>query len=91
MMADWALARGTTLVVDEAGMVGTSTLHRLIDLADQHHWRIVLVGDLRQLQAVGRGGMFTELCATGRVQELATVHRFRSPWEGDGVLAVATR
>ena len=26
-------------------------------------WRLVLVGDPRQLQAVGRGGMFDELCA----------------------------
>jgi AAA domain len=45
------------------------------------HWRLVLVGDPRQLQAVGRGGMFDELCRTGRAHELATIHRFRHRWE----------
>ena len=44
-------------------------------------WRLVLVGDHRQLQAVGRGGLFHELCATGRVEELEQIHRFTEPWE----------
>ena len=55
-------------------------LHHLVGLADASDWRLVLVGDPRQLQAVGRGGMFDELCATGRVHELAPpppVHRRR--------------
>lgn len=88
---EWALGRGTTLVVDEAGMIGTSTLQTLTRLADANDWRIVLVGDPRQLQAVGRGGMFTELCATGRVHELVTVHRFRHAWEADASLALRRR
>ena len=29
----------------------------------------------------GRGGLFAELCATGRVHELARIHRFTEPWE----------
>ena len=41
----------------------------------------MLVGDPRQLQAVGRGGMFAELCTTTRVHELARLHRFTHPWE----------
>ena len=44
-------------------------------------WRVVLVGDPRQLQAVGRGGLFAEICGTGRVHELITVHRFTDEWE----------
>ena len=50
-------------------------------LAVSQQWRLVLVGDPRQLQAVGRGGMFDELCRTGRTHELATIHRFRHRWE----------
>ena len=84
----WTLPRGTTLVVDEAGMIGTSSLHALARLADRHDWRVVLVGDPRQLQAVGRGGMFAELTATGRVHELAAVHRFRHGWEAEASLAL---
>jgi hypothetical protein len=77
----WRLPAGTTLIVDEAGMLATGDLHTLTGLADQQRWRLVLVGDPRQLQAVTRGGMFAELCATGRRVELETIHRFRHEWE----------
>ena len=44
--------------------------------------RLVLVGDPRQLQAVGRGGMFNELVAgSSRTHQLETIHRFNYPWE----------
>jgi conjugative relaxase-like TrwC/TraI family protein len=79
--AEYRLAPGTTVVVDETGMVGTGSLDALVELAMSQRWRLVLVGDARQLQAVGRGGMFDELCRTGRVCELATIHRLRHAWE----------
>ena len=72
---------GTTVVVDEAGMVSTPALHQLVSLAEANHWRLVLVGDHRQLQAVGRGGLFAELCANGHVDELERLHRFKHDWE----------
>ena len=77
----WQLPAGTTLIVDESGMLATGDLHRLTRLADQHRWRLALIGDPHQLHAVGRGGMFAELCATGRTIELDTIHRFRNQWE----------
>ena len=77
----WRLPVGATVIVDEAGMIGTGDLHQLTHLADSQCWRLVLVGDPHQLQAVGRGGMFGELCATGRVIELDTIHRFHHQWE----------
>ena len=72
---------GTTVLVDEAGMVSTPAFARLVTLASEMQWRIALVGDPYQLQAVGRGGMFHELCSTGRTHELARIHRFTEPWE----------
>ena len=80
-LGEYRLPAGTTVIVDEAGMVGTPSLHQLVDLAEREEWRLALVGDPRQLQAVGRGGLFNELCATGRVHELARLHRFTHPWE----------
>jgi ATP-dependent exoDNAse (exonuclease V) alpha subunit len=77
----YRLPAGTTLVLDEAGMTGTGALDQLVALAVSQRWRLVLVGDPRQLQAVGRGGMFDELCRSGRSHELATIHRFRHRWE----------
>ena len=67
---EYQLGSGATLVVDEAGMVSTPALHQLVTLAEANRWRLVLVGDDRQLQAVGRGGLFAELCANGRVDQL---------------------
>jgi conjugative relaxase-like TrwC/TraI family protein len=82
----YRLPAGTTVVVDESGMVGTDSLDQLVSLAAREHWRLVLVGDPRQLHAVGRGGMFDELCRTNRVHELATIHRFRHRWEQTATL-----
>jgi AAA domain-containing protein len=76
----WRLP-GATIVVDEAGMLNTADLYQLTRLADRQDWRLVLVGDPRQLQAVGRGGLFNELCSTGRVIELERIHRFTNQWE----------
>lgn len=67
-------------------MLGTPSLHRLTELATLNDWRLALIGDPRQLQAVGRGGMFAELCATGRTIELERVHRFDQPWEAHASL-----
>jgi conjugative relaxase-like TrwC/TraI family protein len=78
---NYQLAAGATVIVDEAGMIGTHSLHTLLQLADPHHWRLALVGDPRQLQAVGRGGMFSELCTTTRSVELEHIHRFVARWE----------
>ena len=80
-LARYRLGAGATLIVDEASMLGTGSLSRLVGLAEQEHWRLVLVGDPRQLQAVGRGGMFAELCATSRVHALTGLHRFTHPLE----------
>ena len=82
----WRLPWGTTVIVDEASMLGTPSLDHLIELAAANAWRLALIGDPRQLQAVGRGGMFAELCATGRTIEIERVHRFEQPWEAHASL-----
>ena len=78
---EWRLPPTTTVIVDEASMLSTPDLHRLTQLATGERWRLRLVGDHRQLQAVGRGGLFTEICATGRTIELERIHRFTHRWE----------
>lgn len=83
---DWDLAPGTTVVIDEAGMLATSDLYRLTLLADERRWRLALVGDPHQLQAVSRGGMFAEICVTGHTIELDQIHRFDNEWEATASL-----
>ncbi|MGI9029665.1 MAG: AAA family ATPase [Ilumatobacteraceae bacterium] len=77
----YRLPADTTVIVDEAGAISTPALYELVRLAERQRWRLVLVGDHRQLQAVGRGGLFAELCSNGRVERLEHLHRFRHEWE----------
>jgi conjugative relaxase-like TrwC/TraI family protein len=51
----------TVLVVDEAGMVGSRKLARLLEHAQQARAKVVLVGDDRQLPAIDAGGGFRAL------------------------------
>src|SRR6266536_3888871 len=51
----------SVLVVDEAGMVGSRKLTRLLDHARQAGAKVVLVGDDRQLAAIDAGGGFRGL------------------------------
>jgi ATP-dependent exoDNAse (exonuclease V) alpha subunit len=46
----------TVLVVDEAGMVGSRKLTRLLEHAQHAQAKVVLVGDDRQLAAIEAGG-----------------------------------
>ena len=80
------LPPGTTLIVDEAGMVPTAKLAELARLADRRRWRVVLVGDPLQFSAVGRGGMFELLIESCGAVELERVHRFENEWERDASL-----
>jgi ATP-dependent exoDNAse (exonuclease V) alpha subunit len=58
---DEQLDARTVLVVDEAGMVGSRKLGRLLDHAQQTRAKVVLVGDDRQLGPIDAGGGFCAL------------------------------
>jgi conjugative relaxase-like TrwC/TraI family protein len=61
----------TVLVVDEAGMVGSRKLGRLLEHAEQARAKVVLVGDNRQLAAIDAGGGFRALRLRLGASELA--------------------
>ena len=54
----------TVVVVDEAGMVGTRKLARLLDHAHAAGAKVVLVGDPRQLPEIDAGGLLAGLART---------------------------
>ncbi|MBC7630164.1 AAA family ATPase, partial [Aeromicrobium sp.] len=87
------LAPGDLLVVDEAGMLDQDTALALVKIADQAGARLALVGDRRQLPAVGRGGVL-DLAAGVAPEEscltLETVHRFADADYADLTLAMRT-
>ena len=82
------LARGSVLVVDEAGMVGTRDLARLLDAAEQAQAKLVLVGDDRQLPEIQAGGLFSALADRLGAIELTEVRRQREAWDRDALAAL---
>jgi conjugative relaxase-like TrwC/TraI family protein len=82
--------RRTVIVVDEASMVGTPELRRLLEASTAGRAKIVLVGDAYQLAPVkARGGMFEQLCEDlPWAQRLTEVWRMRDPAERDASLAL---
>ena len=82
--------RRTVVVVDEASMVGTPELKKLLSCAVAGRAKMVLVGDAYQLSPVkARGGMFEDLCEElPWSQRLSEVWRMRSAEERDMSLAL---
>jgi conjugative relaxase-like TrwC/TraI family protein len=80
----------TVVVVDEASMVGTPDLKRLLCCSAAGRSKMVLVGDAYQLSPVrARGGMFEQLCAElPWSQRLSEVWRMRHQDERDASLAL---
>jgi conjugative relaxase-like TrwC/TraI family protein len=50
------------VIVDEAGMIGTRNLARLLDEERARDSKIILAGDPAQLPSVAAGGVFAALC-----------------------------
>ncbi|MEO7428955.1 MAG: AAA family ATPase, partial [Acidimicrobiales bacterium] len=78
--ARWQLRDGEVLIVDEASMIASADLARLVVLADQAQGKVVLVGDWAQLGAVEAGGLFRLLAQDHNI-ELTGVRRFHAEWE----------
>ncbi len=75
------------LIVDEAGMVNTRDLDRVITAARNAGAKMILVGDHHQLPEVGAGGGFAHAVthAGTAVSELSINRRQREVWEQDAL------
>ncbi|MDP8931637.1 MAG: relaxase domain-containing protein [Actinomycetota bacterium] len=79
------LPPGSVLVVDEAGMVATRTLARLLDHAGQQQVKVVLVGDPSQLPEIDAGGLYAMLTRGLDAIELTGNRRQTAAWEIDAL------
>jgi conjugative relaxase-like TrwC/TraI family protein len=75
----------TVLVIDEAGMVGSRKLGRLLEHAQQAQTKVVLVGDDRQLAAIDAGGGFRALRLRLGASELTENRRQQQAWEREAL------
>jgi len=71
----------TVVVIDEAAMVGTRTLARLLAHAHEGGAKVVLVGDDHQLPEIAAGGAFRGIKHRSPVIELTEVRRQEQEWE----------
>lgn len=77
------------LVLDEAGMVGSRQMGRVLAAARAAGAKVVLVGDARQLQPIEAGAAFRAIVEQIGVAEIETVRRQREAWARDASQAFA--
>ncbi|WP_336970795.1 Ti-type conjugative transfer relaxase TraA [Sphingobium aromaticiconvertens] len=78
------------LVIDEAGMVGTRQMERVLSHAADAGAKVVLVGDPQQLQSIEAGAAFRSLHERHGGVEITQVRRQRIDWQRDATRHLAT-
>lgn len=84
------LSSRDVLVVDEAGMIGTRQMERVLSHAADAGAKVVLVGDPEQLQAIEAGAAFRSLAERHGWAEIGEIRRQRAEWQRDATKALAT-
>lgn len=84
------LSTNDVLVVDEAGMIGSRQMERIISQAQMRGAKLVLVGDPEQLQAIEAGAAFRSIAERHGAVELTKVRRQREEWQQSATRELAT-
>jgi len=84
------LTANDVLVIDEAGMVGTRQMERVLGHAAEAGAKVVLVGDPEQLQAIEAGAAFRAIHERHGGGEITEVRRQRVDWQRDATRHLAT-
>ncbi|HVH79777.1 MAG TPA: Ti-type conjugative transfer relaxase TraA, partial [Stellaceae bacterium] len=84
------LTRSDVLVIDEAGMIGSRQMERVLSAAKDAGAKIVLVGDPEQLQAIEAGAAFRSIAERHGAVEITEIRRQREDWQRDATRALAT-
>ncbi len=78
------------LVIDEAGMVGTRQMERVLSHAAKAGAKVVLIGDPQQLQAMEAGAAFRSIHERHGGVEIGAVRRQREDWQRAATRDLAT-
>jgi conjugative relaxase-like TrwC/TraI family protein len=76
----------TVLVIDEAAVIGTRQMKRLIEEVSRAGAKLVLIGDTKQLQPIEAGGPFAALARRFGSAELTENFRQKESWAKEAVL-----
>jgi len=78
------------LVIDEAGMVGSRQMERVLSAAHDAGAKVVLVGDPEQLQAIEAGAAFRSIAERHGGIEITEIRRQQEDWQRDATRQLAT-
>jgi Ti-type conjugative transfer relaxase TraA len=84
------LGSGDVLVIDEAGMIGTRQMERVLREADHRGAKVVLVGDPEQLQAIEAGAAFRSVAERHGSVEITDIRRQKEEWQRSATRQLAT-
>jgi conjugative relaxase-like TrwC/TraI family protein len=79
------LAQGSVLLIDEAGMVDSATLARLVSHAEAAEAKLVLLGDPEQLGEIEAGGLFRAIADRSEPVRLDEVIRHEHDLDREAV------
>lgn len=78
------------LVIDEAGLIGSRQMERVLGQAEAAGAKVVLVGDAEQLQAIEAGAAFRALAERHGAVELTQIRRQQVDWQQAATRQLAT-
>ncbi|UUL83780.1 Ti-type conjugative transfer relaxase TraA [Sphingomonas qomolangmaensis] len=78
------------LVIDEAGMIGTRQMERVMAEVQKRGAKVVLVGDPEQLQAIEAGAAFRSVSERHGGVEITEIRRQREDWQRNATRHLAT-
>lgn len=78
------------LVIDEAGMIGSRQMERVMSAANDAGAKVVLVGDPQQLQAIEAGAAFRSIAERHGGVEITEIRRQQVDWQRDATRQLAT-
>jgi Ti-type conjugative transfer relaxase TraA len=84
------LSSNDVLVVDEAGMIGSRQLGRLIETVEAAGAKLVLTGDWRQLQAIESGAALRAIAERVGAAEIVEPQRQHDAWQREATKELAS-
>ncbi|SPP25066.1 conjugal transfer protein TraA [Orientia tsutsugamushi] len=81
--------KGSLIVVDEAGMVGTKAYAELFRVVRNNYCQLILAGDEKQLASIERGGMFEMLSNNFGSHVLIDIRRQSENWSREAAMKFA--
>ncbi len=84
------LDKQTVLIVDEAGLLSSRDMHALLSAVTKAGAKIILVGDRRQLQAIGAGPGLDLVARAVEAARVNNIVRQREAWAREAITAFGT-